>query len=149
MYVSCPVHIPSVLQLVKCISLHGMYVSFPVCPTVSQMYISSRYVCVVPCSHPVCPTVSQMYISSRYVCVVPCSHPVCPTNSQIIIIIIAFKGAIQDFLQSPHCAKNCRQHVRSNGQGAIMCKSRATHRALIMCNMSCDVPLGTKGQLSY
>ena len=30
-----------------------------------------------------------------------------------------------------------------------MCKSHATRRALITCNMSCYVPLGTKGQLSY
>ena len=35
----------------------------------------------------------------------------------IIIIIIAFKGAIQDFLQSPHSAVNCLQHVRSSGPG--------------------------------
>ena len=43
------------------------------------------------------------------------------------------------FIQSPHCAANCLQHVRSCGQGAIACKSRATHRALalITCNMSC------------
>ena len=57
----------------------------------------------------------------------------------IIIIIIAFKGAIRDFLQSPHSAANCLQHARSSGPGAIVCKSRATHRALITCNMSCYV----------
>ena len=51
----------------------------------------------------------------------------------IIIIIIAFKGAIRDFLQSPHSAANCLQHARSSGPGAIVCKSRATHRALITC----------------
>ena len=51
----------------------------------------------------------------------------------IIIIIIAFKGAVRDFLQSPHSAANCLQHVRSSGPGAIVCKSRATHRALITC----------------
>ena len=51
----------------------------------------------------------------------------------IIIIIIAFKGAIQDFLQSPHSAANRHQHVRSSGPGVIVCKSRATHRALITC----------------
>ena len=67
----------------------------------------------------------------------------------IIIIIIAFKGAIWDFLQSPHSAANCLQHARSSGPGAIVCKSRATHRVLITCNMSCYMPLGTKGQLSY
>ena len=65
------------------------------------------------------------------------------------LIIIAFKGAIRDFLQSPHCAVNRLQHVRSSGPGAIVCKSCATHRALITCNMLCYVPLGTKGQLSY
>ena len=64
-------------------------------------------------------------------------------------VIIAFKGAIRDFLQSPHSAANCLQHARSSGPGAIVCKSRATHRALITCNMSCYVPHGTKGQLSY
>ena len=51
----------------------------------------------------------------------------------IIIIIIAFKGAIRDFLQSPHSAANCLQHVRSSGPDAIVCKSRATHRTLITC----------------
>ena len=53
----------------------------------------------------------------------------------IMIIIIALKGAIREHLQSPHGAANCLQHVRSRGQGAIVCKSRATNRALIMCNM--------------
>ena len=52
---------------------------------------------------------------------------------RIIIIIIAFKGTVRDFLQSPHSAANCLQRVRSSGRGAIVCKSRATHRALIMC----------------
>ena len=51
----------------------------------------------------------------------------------IIVIIIEFKGAIRDLLQSPHSAANCLQHVRSSGPGAIVCKSRATHRALITC----------------
>ena len=41
------------------------------------------------------------------------------------------------FLQSPHCPTNCLQHVRSSGQGEIMCTSRATYRVLITCNMLC------------
>ena len=53
----------------------------------------------------------------------------------IMIMIIALKGAIRDFLQSPHCATNCLQYVCSSGPGAIVCKSRATHRAFIACNM--------------
>ena len=53
------------------------------------------------------------------------------------------------FLQSPHCAENRLQHVRSSDPGAVMCKSRATHPALITCNMSSYVPHGMKGQLSY
>ena len=53
----------------------------------------------------------------------------------IIIIIIAFIGAVRDFLQSPHFTAN-RLHVGSSGPGAIVCKSRVTHRALITCNMS-------------
>ena len=47
--------------------------------------------------------------------------------------LIAFKGAIRDFIQSPHSAANCLQHVRSSGPGTIVCKSHATHWALIMC----------------
>ena len=54
-------------------------------------------------------------------------------NHQHVIIIIAFKGAIRDFLQSPHSAANCLQHVRSSGPGAIVCKSCATHQVLITC----------------
>ena len=46
-------------------------------------------------------------------------------------IIIAFKGAIRDVLQSPHSAANCLQS--SSGPGAIVSTSRATHRALITC----------------
>ena len=52
-------------------------------------------------------------------------------------------------LQSPHCSTNRLQHIRSSGPGAIVCKSRATHRALITYNMSCYVPHGTRGQFSY
>ena len=51
----------------------------------------------------------------------------------IIIIIIALKGAIRDFLQSPHSTANFLQHVCASGPGAIVCKSCATHRALITC----------------
>ena len=40
-------------------------------------------------------------------------------------------------LQSPHCAANCLQHVRSSGTGAVVCKSRTTHRANITCNLRC------------
>ena len=51
----------------------------------------------------------------------------------IMIIIITFKGAIRDFLQSPHSAANCLRHVHSSGPGATVCKSCATHRALVTC----------------
>ena len=64
-------------------------------------------------------------------------------------IIIAFKAVNRNCSQSVHCAANRLQHVRPIGPGALVCKSRAIHRALITCNMSCYVPLGTKGQLSY
>ena len=53
----------------------------------------------------------------------------------IVIIVMALKGAIPDVLQSRHCAVNCLQRVRSSGQSAIVCKSRATHRASSKCNM--------------
>ena len=38
----------------------------------------------------------------------------------IKIIIIAFKGAFRDFLQSPHSAVNCLRHVRSSDLGTIV-----------------------------
>ena len=44
----------------------------------------------------------------------------------IMIIIIAFKGAIRDFLQSPHSAANCLQYVCSSGPGA-KCANHAQH----------------------
>ena len=44
------------------------------------------------------------------------------SNNNVILTIIALKGPDRDFLQSPHCAANCFQHVRSSGPGAIMCK---------------------------
>ena len=62
------------------------------------------------------------------------------TTTTIIIIIIAttLKGANQDFLkQSPHCVRNCLQHVRSRDQGPVVCKSCAAHTGLITCKMSC------------
>ena len=52
----------------------------------------------------------------------------------IIIIINHIERRKSRFLQSPHCAANCLQHARSNGPGAVVCKSRATHRALMTCN---------------
>ena len=67
------------------------------------------------------------------------------SNNNILIL----RRNSRFFLQSPHCAANRLQHVRSSGQGAVVCKSLATHRALITCNMSCYVPRGTKGQLSF
>ena len=41
------------------------------------------------------------------------------------------------FLQSCHNTTNCLQHIQLSGKGAVECKSRATHRALVTCNMSC------------
>ena len=52
---------------------------------------------------------------------------------QVMIIIITFKGAVRDFLQSPHSAANCLQHAHSSGPGATACKLCATHRAHITC----------------
>ena len=63
--------------------------------------------------------------------------------------MITFKGAIRDFLQSPHCTASCLKHVHSSGPGTIVRKSHAAHQALIMCNMLCYMPHGMKGQLSY
>ena len=55
----------------------------------------------------------------------------------IMMIMIALKGAILDFSQSPYCAANYLEHKCSSGWGAIVCKSHATHQPLIVCNISC------------
>ena len=55
----------------------------------------------------------------------------------IIIIIIALKGAIRDFynlLTAPRTVSNTYAQV---APGAIVCESRATHRALVTCNLQC------------
>ena len=52
-----------------------------------------------------------------------------------LTIMIALKGTIRDFSQSPNCAANCLQRVRSSGPGIIVCKLRATHRAFITWNI--------------
>ena len=51
----------------------------------------------------------------------------------IVIIIITFKGAIRDFLLSPHSDANCLQHDAQVAWAQPCAKSRATHRALITC----------------
>ena len=53
----------------------------------------------------------------------------------ITIIIITLKGTSRDFSQSPQCTVNCLQHVRSSGQGAIVCKSHTTHPVPIISSM--------------
>ena len=67
----------------------------------------------------------------------------------LLLPLLAFKGAIRDFfynlLTVTRTVSNTYAQV---ALGAIVYKSRATHRALITCNMSFYVPLGTKGQLS-
>ena len=61
--------------------------------------------------------------------------PVClPTSSIIINDCIERRNS--SFLQFPHCAANCLQHVHSNGQGTVVYKSCARHRTFITCNMS-------------
>ena len=48
-----------------------------------------------------------------------------------IVIIIALKDPISSLLRELSLT------VRSSGQDPFVCKSRATHRELITCNMSC------------
>ena len=62
-----------------------------------------------------------------------------------IRIVVSFKGAIQDFLQSPHCLRT----VSNTYAQVAQVQSCATHRVLITCNMLCYVPHDTKGQLSF
>ena len=52
------------------------------------------------------------------------------------------------FIRSPHCATNRLQHVRSSGEGGIVCRSRATHRPLITGSMCATWYEGTAQLLS-
>ena len=65
----------------------------------------------------------------------------------IIMIIIAFKDATRDFynlLTAPQTVSKMSAQVA----WAQLCANHV-HQALIMYNMSCYMPCGTKGQLSY
>ena len=66
------------------------------------------------------------------------------------MIMIAFKGAIWDFIQYPHSAANCLQHVRPvQVARAQPCANHVQHIERLSRASSCYVSLGTKGQLSY
>ena len=56
-----------------------------------------------------------------------CNHLTCfDINDMNLVIIIAFKEAIRDFLQYPHCAANFLQHVRSVAR-AQSCRNHVQH----------------------
>ena len=75
-------------------------------------------------------------------------HPMLIQPFLIITIIInCIERRNSRFLPSPLCAVNCLQHVRSSGLSAIVCKSRATHQALITYNMLCATWYGGTAQL--
>ena len=63
--------------------------------------------------------------ANSWASVLPVSHRYNNNNTRI--------QRFRYFLQSPHSTANCLQHVRSVGPVATVCKSRATHRALITC----------------
>ena len=44
----------------------------------------------------------------------------------MVMMMIAFKGTVRDFLRSSHCAANCPQHVRSS------CKGTTTENVLLV-----------------
>ena len=52
-------------------------------------------------------------------------------NAKIVLVVTGPKGENRDLLKFPRCAATLFQHERSHCYGAITCKSRATHRALI------------------
>ena len=45
----------------------------------------------------------------------------------MIMIIMTLKDAVWDCLQSPYCAANCLQCVRSSGKDTVVCSSPATN----------------------
>ena len=67
----------------------------------------------------------------------------------IVIMIIAFKGAIPDFftISSLRLELSPTRTLKSPGRNRVQITCNC--RALITCSMSCCVPRGTEGQLSY
>ena len=106
-------------------------------PVSRNAYTSRMHICKIVCAIPLfsCKTGSKLLsVRKKWLFQPPEDARRIPHfRSSFLIIIIAFKGAIRDFLQSPHSAANCLHYARSSGPGAIVCKSRATHRALITC----------------
>ena len=69
------------------------------------------------------------------------------TNHEIMRLT-TLKGSIRIiFLQSPHCAANCLQHVRKVAR-AQPCANHVQHIQR-SSRATCRVPRGTKGQLIY
>ena len=62
--------------------------------------------------------------------------------------ITAFKGAIRDFFYNLLIAPRTVSNAYAQVALAQSCENHL-HRVLITCNMSCYMPRGTKGQLSY
>ena len=67
----------------------------------------------------------------------------------MIIIIIAFKGAIQDFLQSPQSAAKLSPTRTLKWPGRNRVQITCNTSSAYHVQVSCYVPLGRKGQLSY
>ena len=65
----------------------------------------------------------------------------------IVIIIIAFKGAIWDFVQSPHWPRTV-SGMYAQVARELLCANHMQHIERLS-RETCHVPLGTKGQLSY
>ena len=67
----------------------------------------------------------------------------------IMIIIIAFKGAILDFflVSSQRCEPSPTHTLKWPGRNSVQitCNTSSAYHVQVSCN----VPLGTKGQLSY
>ena len=71
------------------------------------------------------------------------------TTTTIIMTIIAFKGAIRDFftISSQRRELSPTRTVKWSGRNRVQitCNTSSTYHVQV----SCYVPLGTKGQLSY
>ena len=65
-------------------------------------------------------------------------------NSRLFYNLLTAPRTVSNTYAHVAWAQSCANHVQHIEQ-----LSRATHRALITCNMSCCVPHDTKGQLSY
>ena len=95
------------------------------------------FVCLLACLRACLFVFFFLSLSCLFVCLFACFIGVF-----LFLFLFCFFVAVVCLLLSLlvclfYCATNSLQHVGTNGQGAIVCKWRTTHGAVVRCSMPC------------